>query len=121
MRLDKLFCYLKPFLPSTSRFVNTSNISRDYLSPIFILRIVEQWLDEYNVIRPYKALLGLSPYQLAALRPKQARKFFFLLDETGLAKLQGQVHSAGVRQLVVFIERPQHSTGKCHNRFIVIK
>lgn len=28
--------------------------------------ISEQWLEEYNTIRPHEALMGLSPYQLAA-------------------------------------------------------
>ena len=28
--------------------------------------IAEQWLEEYNAIRPHDALQGLSPYQFAA-------------------------------------------------------
>ena len=29
--------------------------------------ITEQWLEDYNAIRPHEALQGLSPYQFASL------------------------------------------------------
>jgi putative transposase len=32
-----------------------------------VREITEQWLEEYNGIRPHEALQGLSPYQYATI------------------------------------------------------
>jgi putative transposase len=69
-----ILAHIQPGKPAQNAFVERFNhtLREDFLdayqfnSLIEVREITEEWLEEYNAIRPHEALQGLSPYQYAA-------------------------------------------------------
>ena len=69
-----ILAHIQPGKPAQNAYVERFNrIFREVVLDAYMFdslsevrEITEQWLEEYNAIRPHEALQGLTPYQYAA-------------------------------------------------------